>query len=83
MILKENFDENAEKQPKIDLGNGMESYDFGKIQQDSTLEMSFTIKNLGNKKLKIKKISSNCDCIQFDTIPSKIAKNKECTLILS
>ncbi|MFT5618265.1 MAG: hypothetical protein ACI85I_001497 [Arenicella sp.] len=82
VILKEKFEGNTKKQPEIIVENRMGSYDFGTIQQDSTLEMRFTIQNLGNKKLKIRKISSNCDCIEFVNNFSKISRRKEQTLIV-
>jgi hypothetical protein len=80
VILREEFKGNTEKQPKISVDSG--NYNFGTIRKDSTLEIHFTINNLGSKKLKIRKLTSNCDCIEFGEISSKIAKNKEKMLVV-
>lgn len=37
-------------------------FDFGKAQQEKTLEKEFTIRNLGNEDLVIESVSTTCGC---------------------
>jgi hypothetical protein len=37
-------------------------FDFGKAQQEKTLEKEFTVKNLGNEDLVIEGVSTTCGC---------------------
>ena len=37
-------------------------FDFGKAQQEKTLEKEFTVRNLGNEDLVIENVSTTCGC---------------------
>ena len=37
-------------------------FDFGKAQQEKTLEKEFTVRNLGNEDLVIESVSTTCGC---------------------
>jgi hypothetical protein len=45
-------------------------FDFGKAQQEKTLEKAFTVRNLGTEELVIENVSTTCGC----TVVSEYAK---------
>ncbi len=50
----------AQRGPRISVDPAV--FDFGKAQQEKTLEKEFTVRNLGNEDLVIESVSTTCGC---------------------
>ena len=50
----------APRGPRISVDPAV--FDFGKAQQEKTLEKEFTVRNLGNEDLVIESVSTTCGC---------------------
>lgn len=50
----------AQRGPRISVDPTV--FDFGKAQQEKTLEKEFTVRNLGNEDLVIESVSTTCGC---------------------
>jgi hypothetical protein len=53
-------------------------FDFGKAQQEKTLEKEFSVRNLGNEDLVIESVSTTCGCTVADGY-SKVVKPGDST----
>lgn len=72
--IKEDFSSwNPKKRMKAArLSLNKDAYRFGLVKRGETLSTSFILKNDGQSDLIIRKVTSSCDCLQWDRFPERI-----------
>ncbi len=81
-VIEEYFPEMSAEEldnaPKLDITE--RSYDFGKVTAGVMLEKEFELSNIGNNKLELRAIKSNCGCLTYGIKKRGIKKGKTQTL---
>lgn len=73
--------ENQDRLPKVDITP--QNFDFGEIKYGDIVSHKFTIKNLGNEILKIKRIATSCSCTSAEASSLDINPNETAELLVT